>query len=80
MRLTGGAWELVIVLDVGPRIMHFGFKGGANVFGELDEQLGKSGEASWMLRGGHRLWVAPEHKPDKRARRLIRALGDIDAL
>ncbi|PSD32424.1 RNA-binding protein, partial [Stenotrophomonas maltophilia] len=22
----------------------------------------------------------PEHKPDKRARRLIRALGDIDAL
>ena len=23
---------------------------------------------------------APEHKPDKRARRLIRALGDIDAL
>lgn len=23
---------------------------------------------------------APEHKPDKRARRLIRALGDIDAM
>ena len=23
---------------------------------------------------------APEHKPDKRARRLIRALGDIDAI
>ena len=23
---------------------------------------------------------APEHKPDKRARRLIRALGDLDAL
>ncbi|MGL4692238.1 MAG: RNA-binding protein, partial [Stenotrophomonas maltophilia] len=22
----------------------------------------------------------PEHKPDKRARRLIRALGDLDAL
>lgn len=28
-------------------------------------------------RSGYR---APEHKPDKRARRLIRALGDIDAL
>lgn len=25
-------------------------------------------------------YQAPEHKPDKRARRLIRALGDIDAL
>ncbi len=30
-----------------------------------------------MERDGYR---APEHKPDKRARRLIRALGDIDAL
>lgn len=28
-------------------------------------------------RAGYR---APEHKPDKRARRLIRALGDIDAI
>lgn len=25
-------------------------------------------------------YQAPEHKPDKRARRLIRALGDIDSL
>lgn len=25
-------------------------------------------------------YLAPEHKPDKRARRLIRALGDLDAL
>jgi ribosome-associated heat shock protein Hsp15 len=25
-------------------------------------------------------YCAPEHKPDKRARRLIRALGDIDTL
>ena len=24
-------------------------------------------------------YLPPEHKPDKRARRLIRALGDIDA-
>jgi ribosome-associated heat shock protein Hsp15 len=30
-----------------------------------------------MERDGYR---APEHKPDKRARRLIRALGDIDSL
>jgi ribosome-associated heat shock protein Hsp15 len=28
-------------------------------------------------RSGYR---APEHKPDKRARRLIQALGDLDAL
>jgi len=34
-------------------------------------------EKKAMERDGYR---APEHKPDKRARRLIRALGDIDSL
>ncbi|MCD9028353.1 RNA-binding S4 domain-containing protein [Luteimonas sp. BDR2-5] len=32
------------------------------------------------LRAARAGYRAPEHKPDKRARRLIRALGDIDAL
>ncbi len=33
-----------------------------------------------LLRAAERTgYRAPEHKPDKRARRLIRALGDIDA-
>lgn len=32
------------------------------------------------LRAARAGYQAPEHKPDKRARRLIRALGDIDAL
>jgi ribosome-associated heat shock protein Hsp15 len=44
-------------------------------------------EASLARRAGLRAqrsaeragYQAPEHKPDKRARRLIRALGDIDA-
>ncbi len=31
------------------------------------------------LRAGRAGYHAPQHKPDKRARRLIRALGDIDA-
>ncbi len=31
------------------------------------------------LRAARAGYRAPEHKPDKRARRLIRALGDIDA-
>ncbi|MFH0879601.1 MAG: hypothetical protein V2A34_07795 [Lentisphaerota bacterium] len=63
VRLEAGGLELVVVLDVGPRIMHLGFKNGRNVFGEFPEQAGQSGEAKWMLRGGHRLWVAPENKP-----------------
>lgn len=32
------------------------------------------------LRAARAGYQAPEHKPDKRARRLIRALGDVDAL
>jgi hypothetical protein len=34
------------------------------MFAEFPDQLGKSGEAWWMMRGGHRLWVAPEVVPD----------------
>ncbi|MBN8211354.1 MAG: RNA-binding S4 domain-containing protein [Xanthomonadales bacterium] len=32
------------------------------------------------LRAGRAGYQPPQHKPDKRARRLIRALGDIDAI
>src|SRR5690606_26996716 len=33
-----------------------------------------------LRRAAARGYQPPEHKPDKRARRLIRALGDLDAL
>lgn len=58
--LSNGTVELIITLDVGPRIIRYGFVGGPNVFKEYDEQMGKSGEAEWQIRGGHRLWHAPE--------------------
>ena len=63
IRLSNPLVELIVTLDVGPRVIHFGFNGSANFFGEFSEQLGRSGESIWMLRGGHRLWVAPENKP-----------------
>ena len=50
--------------DVGPRIMRFGFVGGQNLLKEFPEQLGKSGEEKLQLRGGHRVWKAPED-PDR---------------
>ncbi len=62
-RLTNGEVELIATSDVGPRIMRCGFVGSQNFFTEFPEQLGKSGEAQWMPRGGHRLWIAPEIKP-----------------
>ncbi|MDP2991294.1 MAG: hypothetical protein Q8O57_12110 [Kiritimatiellota bacterium] len=63
IRLTNGQVELIVTQDVGPRIVRFGFIGAQNVFGELPEQMGGAGEKKWMIRGGHRLWVAPEEKP-----------------
>jgi hypothetical protein len=60
LKLTNGEVELVVTLDVGPRVIHYGFVGGRNVFKEYPEQVGKQGETEWKIRGGHRLWVAPE--------------------
>lgn len=59
-RISNGEIELVITGDVGPRIIHCGFVGGQNLLKEYPEQLGKSGEPAFVLRGGHRIWVAPE--------------------
>src|SRR6516162_5896730 len=59
-RVTNGEVELIITGDVGPRIIRFGFVGGQNVFKEFNEQLGKSGEEKFQLRGGDRVWKAPE--------------------
>jgi hypothetical protein len=60
LRLQGPTTELVITLDVGPRIIRYALHGGKNVFVEIPGQIGKSGEKEWMIRGGHRFWTAPE--------------------
>ena len=62
-RLTHGGAELVLVTSIGPRILHCGVAGGPNLFKEFPEQWGKRGEPDFQIRGGHRLWVAPEHYP-----------------
>jgi hypothetical protein len=63
-RVSDGATELIVTSDVGPRVIRYGFVGGQNLFVEIQDQLGKSGEPWWVMRGGHRLWIAPEVKPD----------------
>jgi len=59
-RVSNQAIELVVTADVGPRIIRCAWVGGRNLFKEFPEQLGRSGEKEYQLRGGHRLWVAPE--------------------
>ena len=60
LRLANDHLELLATLEVGPRILSFSTRGGANVFKTYDEQLGGRGESEWMIRGGHRFWIAPE--------------------
>src|ERR1043165_8902201 len=60
LRISNGDAELLVTLDVGPRILSYRLQKGKNIFKEYPEQLGKSGESAWMMRGGHRLSIAPE--------------------
>lgn len=60
LQLANDTVELLVTLDVGPRILSFRWLDGTNLFKEFDDQLGRSGEAEWKIRGGHRLWTAPE--------------------
>jgi hypothetical protein len=59
-RVSNGEVELIVTGDVGPRVIRLGFVGGQNVFKEFADQMGKSGEEKFQLRGGDRVWKAPE--------------------
>ena len=53
--------EIGIPLDYGLRIGYFAFHGGSNVFFEQPADMADlSTPQGWRLRGGHRLWLAPE--------------------
>jgi hypothetical protein len=59
-RLSNGDVELVVTLDVGPRVIAYRLPGGVNVLKNYDAMMGGTGEAEWQIRGGHRFWLAPE--------------------
>lgn len=58
--LTNGDVELIVTLDVGPRVIAYRFPGGFNVLKNYDSMMGGTGEREWQIRGGHRFWLAPE--------------------
>jgi hypothetical protein len=63
IRLSNSQVQLVATTEVGPRIIHFGFLGGQNVFKVFRQTEGLTGGDEWHSFGGHRLWHAPEVFP-----------------
>lgn len=61
-RITDGKTEAIVTTDVGPRIVRYGFVGGQNLLLEIPAEQGGQGEDRFVARGGHRLWIAPEHR------------------
>ena len=55
--------QLVVTLEVGPRIIRYALQNGENMFCEVPDQIGTTGGDSWKMYGGHRLWHAPEIMP-----------------
>jgi len=62
-RLTNGIVELDVSTEVGPRILRYAFSGDANVLADVEHLSTPTPWGDWKPRGGHRLWVAPEHMP-----------------
>ena len=60
LKLSNSFAEVIVTLDVGPRIISYRPAKGRTVFKLVNDQAGKSGEEEWKIRGGHRLWTAPE--------------------
>src|SRR5262245_6678245 len=58
--LANDSVEIVVTLDVGPRVIAYRQPGGFNVLKNYDSMMGGTGEAEWQIRGGHRFWLAPE--------------------
>ena len=83
LKISNAATELIVSLDVGPRVIAYRKPGGFNVMKNYDEMMGGTGEAEWQIRGGHRFWLAPEdltrtYFPDNRPVKW-EPLGDFGA-
>ena len=61
VNLNNGIVNLWITKSIGPRILGFAFNGKENLFALLpDAKIDYPGGGEFFLRGGHRLWYAPE--------------------
>ncbi|WP_438448600.1 hypothetical protein [Gorillibacterium sp. sgz5001074] len=70
VEISNGIVDAVATIELGPRIIRYGFTGGPNLFKEDTERsiqvpvdrYSESGD-TWYIYGGHRLWTSPEGNP-----------------
>lgn len=69
LEISNGTIKAMVTVDVGPRIIYYGYKGFNLLFEDIDRTMQKGGEyfdknfkegEKWFLYGGHRLWRATE--------------------
>ncbi len=60
LRLANDTVEVIITLDVGPRIISYRRLDGVNVLKNYDAMMGGAAEPEWQIRGGCRFWLGPE--------------------
>jgi len=60
LRIRNDTVELIVLTEVGPRIISYGFLGGTNQFHEDPSHAGQTGAKEYVAYGGQRLWVSPE--------------------
>lgn len=73
LEIANGKIRTLVTLDLGPRIIFFGFADGQNIMCDNRELLGGRTDDSyeslfgagkkWENLGGHRIWAAPEEWP-----------------
>lgn len=63
VEISDGIVDLVVTVEVGPRIIRYGFVGKENFF--VEGYQGSKGvwDSKWQVMGGHRLWHSPEGDP-----------------
>jgi len=59
-KLSNDWAELIVLADIGPRVIRYSLCDGENQFHEVEGDAGKMGAAEFRLYGGHRLWASPE--------------------
>ncbi|NLZ46551.1 MAG: hypothetical protein GX896_07660 [Clostridiales bacterium] len=72
LKICDGRTEMLVTIDVGPRIISYRLNGKENIMCEDKKENSTMeggvfsevfGERKWYIYGGHRLWFSPEHNP-----------------